>query len=100
MLSLKSSAEIAAEFAGRMRARRLRQEWTQAEMARRAGIKAATYVLFERTGSISLLRLLKILEVLGLQDEFDRIGRAEDLAGLSLSDVLRPSRKRGRRKAL
>ncbi|MDI1320470.1 MAG: helix-turn-helix domain-containing protein [bacterium] len=97
MLALKSLPEIAAELAGRIRARRLRRGWTQAEMARRAGIKEATYVLFERTGRISLLRLLKVLELLGLVDEIDRVGRQDDLTGLTLADVVQPERQRGRR---
>lgn len=97
MLSLKSAPEVAAEIALRIRARRLQRAWTQAEMARRAGIKEATYVLFERTGKISLLRLLKVLDLLGLMDEFDRIGRERDYTGLKLEDVVKPERKRGSR---
>jgi transcriptional regulator with XRE-family HTH domain len=98
MLSLKSAAEIAIELAQRVRARRLQRGWTQVELARRAGLKPATYVLFERTGRASLIRLLKILEVLGLADEFDRIGRHEDLRGMSLAQFTPPERKRGRHK--
>jgi len=97
MLSLKSAPEIALELAQRIRARRLRRGWTQAETARRAGIKEPTYVLFERTGRISLLRLIKLLGLLGLLDEFDQIGRQEDLSGLTLAEVTQPERQRGRR---
>lgn len=85
------------ELAIRIRTRRLQRAWTQAEMARRAGIKEATYVLFERTGKISLLRILKVLDLLGLMDEFDRIGRERDYTGLKLEDVVKPERKRGSR---
>ena len=98
MLPLKSAPEVAAELAARIRARRLQRAWTQAEMARRAGIKEATYVRFERTGKISLLRLLKVLDLLGLMDEFDRIGLERDYTGLTLEDVVKPERKRGSRK--
>ena len=59
---------------------------------------APTYVLFERTGRISLLRLLKVLDLLGLLDEFDQIGRAPDLTGLKLEDLVKPQRQRGSRK--
>ena len=95
MLSIKSTAEVASDLASRVRARRLQRTWTQAETARRAGLKLPTYVLFERTGKISLLRLLKILELLGLLEEFDRIGREQDYSGLSFEDVVKPTRQRG-----
>lgn len=67
-------------------------------MARRAGLKEATYVLFERTGRISLLRLLKILDVLGLLEEFDRIAREPDLSSVTLAELVKPTRQRGSRK--
>ena len=98
MLSLKSAPEVAADLASRIRDRRLQRAWTQAEMARRAGLKEPTYVLFERTGRISLLRLLKVLDVLGLMEEFDRLGQEPDLSTLSLADLVKPKRQRGSRK--
>ena len=98
LASVKSVPEIAEELAQRVRARRLRRAWTQTELALRAGIKPATYVRFERTGRTSLLRLLKILEVLDLADDFDHIGRHEELAGMTLAQITRPERRRGRRK--
>lgn len=99
MLSLKTNPELARELADRLRQRRLRRGWTQAEIAERAGLKPATYVLFERTGQIALLRLLRVLEVLDLLEEFDRIGRSEDLTGVTLDELTRPERLRGRRRA-
>lgn len=97
MLSIKSAPEIASVLAARVRERRLRRGWTQGEIARRAGIKEPTYVLFERTGRISLLRLLKVLDVLELIGEFERIGAEQDLHGLRLEDLVKPPRKRGSR---
>jgi transcriptional regulator with XRE-family HTH domain len=99
MLSLKTAPEVALELAIRIRARRLSRNWTQAELAARAGVKLPTYVLFERTGRIALIRLLKVLDALGLLDEFDQLGRKEDLATLTLDDITSPERKHGRRQS-
>jgi transcriptional regulator with XRE-family HTH domain len=99
MLTLKSSPEIALALAKRIRERRLRRGWTQAEIARRAGVRPATYVLFERTGQIAFLRLLKVLDILELADEVDRIARGEDLFGMSLDQLTQRQRQRGSRKS-
>jgi transcriptional regulator with XRE-family HTH domain len=98
MLPFISAPEVAADLASRIRTRRLQRAWTQAEMARRAGLKEQTYILFERTGRISLLRLLKIFDVLGLMAEFERIGQEPDLSTLTLADLVKPQRQRGSRK--
>ena len=99
MVSLKSPTEVASELARRVRVQRLRRGWTQAEMARRAGVRTPTYVVFERYGQISLLRLLKVLDVLDLLNGIDQIGRADDLRTMTLADILKPERKRGRRQS-
>ena len=98
MISLKSATEIARGLAQRVRERRLRRGWTQAELAQRAGVRTATYILFERSGRIAVIRLLKILDVLDLASEFDHIGRQEDLTGMTLAQITQPERKRGTRK--
>jgi transcriptional regulator with XRE-family HTH domain len=83
MLTLNNPNETALELARRIRARRLQGGWTQGELADKVGLKRPTYVLFERTGRIALLRLLKVLDVLDLLVEFNRIGQGGNLAGLT-----------------
>jgi len=65
MLALKTELEVAQELAARVRTARLQLGWSQDELARRAGLRPATYRLFEQTGRIALLRLLRVLSVLG-----------------------------------
>ncbi len=96
MLSLSSPAEVAQNVATRVREHRLQRGWSQAELAQPAGVKQPTYVLFERTGRVSLLRFIAILDVLGLSAELENVGRMAVPAGASLADLAKPLPKRGR----
>jgi len=96
MVSLKSAPEILAELARMVRIQRLNRGWTQAEIARRAGLKLPTYIVFERSGRISLLRFLKLLDVLDLMTDLSEIGRRTDQQAVRLDDLMQ-ERKRGRR---
>jgi transcriptional regulator with XRE-family HTH domain len=82
----------------RLRAQRLRRNWTQAELARRAGISVQSYQNFETGyGNITLANLLRILGVLGFAD---RLGLLvpEPEEERTLRDVGRPARQRARPK--
>jgi transcriptional regulator with XRE-family HTH domain len=96
MVSLKSAPEVLDELARMVRMQRLNRKWTQAEMARRAGLKLPTYIVFERSGRISLLRFLKILDTLGLMTDLGELGKIKDLQAFTLAD-LKPERQRGSR---
>jgi len=97
MVSLKSAPEVLAELAKMVRVQRLKRGWTQTDMARRAGLKLPTYIVFERSGRISLLRFLKLLDVLDLMKDINEIGRITDQQAVRLADLMQ-ERKRGRRK--
>jgi transcriptional regulator with XRE-family HTH domain len=97
MVSLKSAPEVLAELAKMVRVQRLKRGWTQTDMARRAGLKLPTYIVFERSGRISLLRFLKLLDVLDLMKDINEIGRITDQQAVHLADLMQ-ERKRGRRK--
>lgn len=96
---LRSPRDIARTLARRVKALRLERGWTQQEIAERAGLALATYQRFERTGRISLERLLKLAVVLDAPGGFDHLfvaGPARSLTELERR-MERPSRKRGKR---
>ena len=96
MMSLKSAPEVLVDLARMVRVQRLNRGWTQAEMARRAGLRLPTYIVFERSGRISLLRFLKLLDVLDLMADIGEIGRKMDQQAVRLDDLMH-ERKRGHR---
>lgn len=98
-LDLQNPREMARTLARRVKALRLDRGWTQQEIAERAGLALTTYRQFERTGRISLERLLKLAVILDAREGFEHLFArppAQSLAELEkLAD--RQTRKRGRR---
>lgn len=97
---LQSSAEIARTIARRVKELRLDNGWTQQEAAERAGVALATYRQFERTGRISLERLLKLAVILDARTGFEHLfvrPRALSLVELE-KQAEKQARKRGRRR--
>ncbi len=82
----------------RLRAHRLRRNWTQAELARRAGISVQSYQNFETGyGNITLANLLRILGIFGFADRLSLlVPELEEVR--TLRDVTRPARQRARAK--
>jgi transcriptional regulator with XRE-family HTH domain len=99
-IELQTPGEVAHGLARRVRALRLSRGWTQQEAAERAGIAPATYRRFERTGQISLERLLRLAVVLDARAGFDQLFAAppaQSLAELEQRSA-RQARKRGKRR--
>ena len=94
-LVLYTPKEIAERIAGRVREDRLARGWTREQLAERAGVPLMTYRRFERTGQISLERLLAVASALGRTSEWEDVFRPR--AAQSLDDVApdRPARQRG-----
>lgn len=102
MLSLTRSGldEALTTIALRARTLRIARGWTQKEMAERSDIRLPTYIRFERTGEVSLRRLLRIALVLDVLDSFDAV--FPQMAATSLDELERldgaAKRQRGRRR--
>ncbi|PHQ78539.1 MAG: transcriptional regulator [Coxiella sp. (in: Bacteria)] len=97
----KTAKELAQEIAKRLTAMRLQRAWTREDLAKRSGINIYTLKHFERTGQISLERLIAICEQLEILNEFERTFKPR--ARISIDDWQIPQqqqhiRKRGRRK--
>lgn len=98
---LHTPAEVARGLADRVRGRRLHRGWTQEELAERAGVALPTLKLFERSGKISLDRLLRIASVLGALDDFQKPFSPLPAASLDEleAQLAAPKRRYGRRRA-
>ncbi len=95
---LQSDREAVRLFLDGVRQHRLKQNWSQVEMARRAGLSRPAYQNFENGyGNITLRNLLKILGVLGLTERFAQmippVTEEPTLAALT-----EPARQRARRR--
>jgi transcriptional regulator with XRE-family HTH domain len=83
---IDSFQETLRALGARARALRLIREWSQAELASRAGIGVATVQRFEKTGTASLENLVRIASALQATAGFDRLFEAPRYA--SLDDAL------------
>ncbi len=96
--NISNPSEIALNIASRVKERRLELDLTQEGMAKRAGLKFATYRRFEQTGKISLEGLLKLGFALDALSDFDVLFTQRKYQ--SLDDVLNEgeiTRKRGKK---
>jgi transcriptional regulator with XRE-family HTH domain len=86
-------------LARRVKALRLERGWTQQEVAERSRLALATYRVFERSGRISLDRLLKLAVIFEACSGFDQLFAPKAIRSLAELErrVERPSRKRGKR---
>ena len=97
-IGLESARDAARRIAERVRRSRLHRGWSQEELASRAGVALPTYRVFERTGNISLERLLRIASVLDSRRGFEELfalPTAGSIAELEARSEAR-TRKRGR----
>lgn len=75
------------QIAQRVKQRRQALRLTQAALAKQADVPLPTYRVFEQTGKISLMALLKIAMALNCLGDFDRLFATETYT--SLDEMLR-----------
>jgi len=97
-LDLHTPREIQLILSQRVKHLRLINEWTQAELAERAGITLASLKRFESTGKISLERLSLIALALGRLDELVQLFEEPEIMTLSDIKKLTKKRQRGKRR--
>lgn len=97
-LTLQSPFDMAKALAGRAKALRLLRGWTQATLAGRAGVTAASYRRFETTGKASLELVLKVAQALARLEEFDQLFQPPPARSIEELErrTAQPTRKRGR----
>ncbi len=71
--TFSASDEITAELGLRLKAVRLSQSLTQADLAERAGISVGTVKSLERTGQSSVASLVRVVQALGLTDQLQSL---------------------------
>lgn len=99
LLVIRTSQELSATLASRVRRLRLDRNWSRDTLADRAGVTVASLRRFETTGNASLELLLKVAHALDRLGELDGLflpARARSLAELEQQSAP-PERKRGRR---
>lgn len=95
----KEPSELAMQIAKRLTTLRLHKTWTRETLANQAGINVYTLKHFERTGQISLERLIAVCEALDIIDEFERIFKPRQRINVDNWEVeSQPQRQRGRRR--
>lgn len=87
--------DLARHIAERARARRLAADLTRNTLSARSGVPVSTIRKFETTGTIGLVALMQIADVLGCLNDFLQLFPAK--TALTLEQYAAPPRKRGRK---
>lgn len=89
---------VKRDIGRRFRILRLREGWSQAELARRADVSLITPHRVEAGENVTIDSLLKIAATLGALGGFEQVG-AEARVVDNVDTLIEPSRKRARRRA-
>ncbi len=93
--------EIALHIAKRMTAIRLQKTWTRDELAHRSQVNVHTLKRFERTGYISLPRLIALCKALNMIDDLTRTFKPRQRINVDNWQIHKDhSRQRGRHRKI
>jgi len=100
-LLLYTEEEITYEIASVIKQRRIRLNMTQKELASKANIALPTYIVFEKTGKISLERMLKILRHVNLLGSVVmQILNAESLESLGVDEYIKAKESKEKKRVM
>ena len=97
--TFSASDEITAELGLRLKAVRLSQSLTQADLAERAGISVGTVKSLERTGQSSVASLVRAVQALGLTDQLQSLFVLKVQSIAEMEQAQLAQRRRAPRKA-
>lgn len=75
----KTPKQVMLQLGERVRQLRKARKMSRQELADRSGVPAPTLRKFEQTGIISLLSLLKLVQIFGRLEEFEQLLEPNDL---------------------
>lgn len=90
-----SYSSLSQQIADRLRQRRLALGWSRRRLGERAAVSPETLRAFERTGQISLPRLVRLSVALGVDGELEQLFTAPP-PPRSLDDLPAPAKRRTR----
>lgn len=73
LLTLRTPAEVAIDLATRLKALRLRRNWSRGTLAERSGVSQASLRRLEVTGKASLELVLKVAHALDRLDDLEGV---------------------------
>jgi transcriptional regulator with XRE-family HTH domain len=95
LYNLRTDAAVLAELGRRMARHRLERNWTQADLAREAGVGQATVQRAERGKSVQMTSMVRMLRMLGLLEGLD--AAIPESIRLPIAQLERERRKARRR---
>jgi len=98
-MSQTNSRELCIELAKRLTAIRLQKAWTRDTLAKEASVNVHSLKRFERTGQVSLERLIAIAKALDVHLEVERLFKPRHRIDVqNWAAITAPARKRGTKK--